>query len=93
MTMRYPGILAGLVTSAICIGVFAHASLLPNRVPISVDTSGRGLPATTYANSQCKQQCDMQAGQCNLACSQGPNALQCSQQCTNEWQRCTSSCN
>lgn len=91
---RYTRNRAGLLIVAICFGVLAHASVLRHGAGIfCADQTGRGAPAATQANSQCMAQCARQAGQCDLACSEGPNALQCAQQCNLQYQQCISSCN
>jgi len=92
--LRYPAaILAGALTLAFCIGVVAYETVPTITTPTyDINAAGRESPPTTRANNQCKQTCDYQAGQCNMKCSQGPNALQCSQQCTATWQQCMSSC-
>lgn len=84
----------GLLVVGVCFGVLAHASVLRHGATIfGADPAGRGPAAATQANSQCMAQCARQAGQCDLACSQGPNALQCAQQCNFQYQQCISSCN
>jgi hypothetical protein len=93
VSIEYRRTKAALLAMTFCFGVIGHASMLTNRASVGIDTAGRRAPATIYADNQCKARCAQQASQCDLTCSQGPNALQCAQQCSSQYTQCVSGCN
>jgi hypothetical protein len=94
ISIKYPKTKAGLLVLTFCLGMIGHASMSTNgQASTDIGTAGSGAPAAAYTDNRCKQQCAMRASQCDLACSQGQNALQCAQQCSTQYTQCISACN